>query len=266
MCSPTVRWRPSPCSHAPPIVDQTSLIPNVSTTLAPHAGLDLASHRRQAGARLAGRHDVADAERARLHAELARPRREVGGERERSEDRRDAEPRDQLEQPARLPDPDGDDGRSARLERHVIGDAARVERVVQAVRDHVVRPQPGDPERLAAHRAVGLVIGSGEAHRDRLAGRPRRHVHADQALARRAQVRAERRISALALAQLLLGRERQPRQVVRTAHLGAHAAQALRVERARRLEVGELLAEGAHSRGGRSPAAALSSVASTVRP
>ena len=46
----------------------------------------------------------------------------------------------------------------------------------------------------------------------------------------------------------------------------AHAAEALRVERARRLEVGELLLERAHSRGGRSPAAASSSVASTVRP
>ena len=46
----------------------------------------------------------------------------------------------------------------------------------------------------------------------------------------------------------------------------ADAAQPLGVEGARRLEVGELVLERAHSRGGRSPDAASSSVPSTVRP
>ena len=55
-------------------------------------------------------------------------------------------------------------------------------------------------------------------------------------------------------------------QVLGAADVLAHAAQPLGVERARRLQVGELLLEGAHSRGGRSPEAASSSVPSTVWP
>ncbi len=78
-------------------------------------------------------------------------------------------------------------------------------------------------------------------------------MHAHEPLGRRAQVRAERRLRALALAQLLLGGERQPRQVRGLAHVLADAAQALAVERARRLEVLELLAERAHSCGGARP-------------
>ena len=91
-------------------------------------------------------------------------------------------------------------------------------------------------------------------------------MHANQPLPGRAQVRAEGRLAPLALAQLLLGGEGQVPQVRRSAHALAHALEPLAVEVARRLEVGELLLERAHSRGGRSPAAALSRVAWTVRP
>ena len=91
-------------------------------------------------------------------------------------------------------------------------------------------------------------------------------MHSHEALARRAQVWTERRVVALALAKLLLCREGQVAQIGRAAHALAHAAKALAVEVARRLEVGELVLERAHSRGGRSPAAALSRVAWTVRP
>ena len=164
------------------------------------------------------------------------------------------------------PVPTGTTVAPLRLERHVVGDAARVERVVEAVGDHVVRAQARDPEGLAADRAVRLVVGAREAHRHRLAGGPRGHVHAHEPLGRSAQLRAERRLRALALAQLLLGRERQPRQVGRLAHVLADAAQALAVERARRLEVLELLLERPHPCGVSSPAAARSSAASTVRP
>ncbi len=70
----------------------------------------------------------------------------------------------------------------------------------------------------------------------------------------------------LALAQLLLGGERQAREVGHAAHLAAHAAQPLGIEAARRLEVRQLPLERDHSRGGSSPAAALATMASTVPP
>ena len=91
-------------------------------------------------------------------------------------------------------------------------------------------------------------------------------MHAHQSLGRGAQLGAEGRLRALALAQLLLGGERQPGEVGRLAHLLAHSAQALAVERARGLEVLELLLERPHPCGVSSPAAARPSVASTVRP
>ncbi len=228
--------------------------------------LDLGPHRGQPGPGLAGRDDVPQPERERVHADLARPLGEVGRERERAEDRVDAEPRDQVEQPARLAGAHRHDGRAARLERHVVGDAARVERVVEAVRDRVAGAHAGDPERLAAHGAVRLVVRLREPHRHGLAGGAGGHVHAHEPLARRAQVRPERRIRALALAELVLRGEREPRQVGRGAHVLADAAEPLGVERARRRQVGELLLERGHSRGGSSPAAASSSVPLTVRP
>ena len=123
-------------------MDHTSLIPNVSATLAPQAASISLAHGGEPRAGLARGHDVAQAERARIDPELARAGGQVGGEGERAEDRGDAEPRDQLEQPARLAGADGHHGRAARLERHVVGDAAGVERVVEAVGHHVVRPQP----------------------------------------------------------------------------------------------------------------------------
>ena len=172
-------------------------------------GLDVGADGGEARARLARGDDVAQAERGRLEPRLAGLRGEVGGEGERPEDRRDAEPRDQLEQPPRLADADRHDRRAGRLDRHVVGDAARVERVVEAVRDGVVGAQAGDPERLAADGRVRLVVALREADRDRLAGRAGGHVQAHELLARRAQVLPERRAALLARAQLGLGREGQ---------------------------------------------------------
>jgi hypothetical protein len=148
----------------------------------------------------------------------------------------------------------------------VVGDPARVQGVVEAVRDHVIGAYPGDPEGLPADRAVRLVVAAREADRNGLSGGPRGHVHAHEPLARRAEVRPEGRVRALSLAQLLLGRERQLREVRRRSDAFAYAVQALAVERTRRLEVPELLLERVHPRGGRSPAPARSSAALTVRP
>ena len=228
--------------------------------------LDLAPHGGQPRARLARGHDVAQAERARIDLELPRAGGQVGGERERAEDRGDSEPRDQLEQPSRLARADRHHGRPARLERHVVGDAAGVERVVEAVGDHVGRLEASDPERLAADGAVRLVVGPGEADRHRVAGRAGGHVHAHEPLGCGAQLRAEGWIGALARAQLLLRGEREPRQVRGAPYVLADPAQPRRVERARRLEVGELLLEGGHPRAGSSSVAASSRAAATVRP
>ena len=158
-------------------------MPKLSATVAPQAASISERTRLEARAGLARGHDVAQPELARIHARLARPGGEVRGEGERAEDGGDAELRDQLEQAPRLARPHGHDRRAARLEGHVVGDAARVERVVEAVGDHVVRPHAGDPERLAAHGAVRLVVALREAHGHRLARGSRGHVHAHEALA-----------------------------------------------------------------------------------
>jgi hypothetical protein len=73
----------------------------------------------------------------------------VRGIRERPKERGHAEAWDELEQTLGLPDPHRNDRGPARLERHVVRDTARVQRVVQAVRHDVVTAQAGDPERLA---------------------------------------------------------------------------------------------------------------------
>ena len=165
---------------------------------------------------------------------------QVGGEAERAEDRGDAEAGDQVEQPLGLADSDRDDRGTGRLDRHVVGDAAGVERVVEAVGDRVRGEEAGDPERLAADRGVGLVVALGQPDRDRLAGRAGGDVEADEVLGLRAQVLAERRLALLARAQLVLGQERDLVQL-------AAAADALRVERRAGLQVGELVVERAHA-------------------
>jgi hypothetical protein len=205
--------------------------------------LDLAPDRGQPGARLARGDDVAQPERARVQAELAGARREMGGEAQRPEDRGDPQARDQVEQPPGLADADRHHRRAAVLERHMVGDAARVQRVVQAVRDGVAGPHAGDPERGAADRAVGLVVGPGEADGDRLAGRARGDVQAHERLARGAQALAERRVRGLVGAQVLLRQERQPGQVGGTPDLLRHAAETLAPEPRGPDRVGELGAE-----------------------
>ena len=101
--------------------------------------LDLLAHRAQPGARLAGRDDVAQPQVGRLDPGLARAPGEVGREGERAVDRGEPEARDEVEQALRLAHAHGHDGRAGGLERHVVGDPARVERVVQAVGDDVAR-------------------------------------------------------------------------------------------------------------------------------
>src|SRR5919108_2543457 len=79
-------------------------------------------------------------------------------------------------------------------------------------------------------------------------------------------MRAEGRVAPLAVAQLVLGREGKAGQIGRRADVLTNAAKPVRVEAAGRLEVGELLLQRAHARGGSSPSAAASSAACTVRP
>ena len=234
--------------------------------LAPQPVSISARTRLEAGAGLARGHDVAQPQLARIHARLARPGGEVGGEREGAEDGGDAELWDQLEQPPRLAGSHRHDRRAARLEGHVVGDAARVERVVEAVGDDVIRPQAGDPEGLAAHGAVRLVVALREAHGHRLAGGARGHVHAHEPLARRAQVRPEGRLAPLALAQLLLRGEGQVAKVGGGAHVLAYAAQALAVEGAGRLEVGELVLSALTRAGAGRPRRRSRAWPATVRP
>jgi hypothetical protein len=195
--------------------------------------LDLRAHGAEARAGLAGGHDVAQAERRRVDPGLARAAGQVRGERERAVDRGEPEAGDELEQAQRLADADGDDGRSGSLDRHVIGDPARVERVVQAVGDDVVGAQAGDRERGAADGGVRLVITAREADRHRLAGRTRRDVQAHQVRARRAQVLAEGRPGRLRGAQVGLGQQRDVGQ-------SARAGDPLAVEGRAAFQIGEL--------------------------
>ena len=215
-CSPVVRCSPSPWPHSPAIVDHMSLMPNVSVTVTSHALLDLGADGGEPGARLARGDDVAQAERGRVEPGLAGAGGEVGGEGERAEDRGDAEARDQVEQPPRLADADRHDRRAARLDRHVVGDAAGVERVVEAVRDGVGGAQAGDRERLAADLASSprgrrcvSPIATGSPVVPEVTCRRTRSSRS------RAQVLAERRAAVLALAQLVLGREREVGELAR---------------------------------------------------
>ena len=151
------------------MVDHTSLMPKLSATEAPQVRLDLRAHRAQAGARLAGGDDVAQAERRRVDPRLARAAGEVGREGQRAVDRGEPQARDEVEQPLRLADAHGHDGRARGLERHVVGDPAGVERVVQAVGDDVAAAHAGDGEGRAADGRVGLVVGAREADGHRVA-------------------------------------------------------------------------------------------------
>src|SRR3954451_5898047 len=206
---------------------------------APRA-LDLGADGGEAGARLARGDDVAEAEGGGVDASFAGLGGEVGGEAQGAEDRGDAEARDQVEQALGLADADRHDGGAGRLDRHVVGDAAGVERVVEAMGDGVGGEEAGDRERLAAELRVGLVVVLGEADRHRLAGGAGGDVQVDELLGPRAQVLAERRLPLLALAQLVLGREREVLE-------GAAALDALAVEGRAALEVVELRGERAHA-------------------
>src|SRR3954454_19735836 len=206
---------------------------------APRA-LDLGADGGEAGARLARGDDVAEAEGGGVDASFTGLGGEVGGEAQGAEDRGDAEARDQVEQALGLADADRHDGGAGRLDRHVVGDAAGVERVVEAMGDGVGGEEAGDRERLAAELRVGLVVVPGEADRHRLAGGSGGDVQADELLGPRTQVLAERRLPLLARAQLLLGQEGELRQL-------APALNALAVEGRARLEVLELCVERGHA-------------------
>ena len=121
------------------MVDHTSLMPKLSATEAPHVASICARTAPKPGARLARGDDVAQAERRRVEPGLARAAGEVRRERQRAVDRREPQAGDEVEQPLRLAHAHGHDGRARGLERHVVGDAAGVERVVQAVGDDVAR-------------------------------------------------------------------------------------------------------------------------------
>ena len=130
-------------------------------------------------------------------------------------------------------------------DRHVVGDAAGVEGVVEAVRDGVggcAGPRSGMPRR----RACELASWSGLREPDRhgLARRPGGHMEPRGLLARRAQV-LHRTAGCPAgfLAQLLLGRERG----IGAARGVPAAADPLAVERRGGLEVLELRCERVHA-------------------
>ena len=195
--------------------------------------LDLRAHRAQAGAGLARRDDVAQAERRRIDACLSRAPGQVGRERQRAVDRREPQAGDEVEQALRLANAHGHDSRAGGLERHVVGDAAGVERVVQAVRDDVAVAHAGDGEGGAADGRVGLVVGAREADGHRIPGCPRRDVQAHERLGRRAKVLAEGRPRGLRSAQLCLGQQRDVLERPR-------AGQPLAVEGRAALQVGEL--------------------------
>ena len=165
--------------------------------------LDLRAHRAQARAGLARGDDVAQAQRRRVDAGVARAAGQVRRERQRAVDRREPQAGDEVEQPLRLADAHGHDGRARGLERHVVGDAAGVERVVEAVGDDVVVAHARDGEGGAADGRVGLVVCAREPDGHRIPGRPRCDVQAHERLGgtrtgarRRAAARPARRAAA----------------------------------------------------------------------
>ena len=144
------------------------------------------------------------------------------------------EARDQVEQTLRLADADRHDGRARGLERHVVGDAAGVERVVQAV---------GDRRRWRARRRCAKAappiaeFASWSARvRPMAPGRrsSRGDVQAHERLARRAQVLAEGRLRGLR------GRAGRPWSAAGASSSERAPAEALAVEGRAALQVGEL--------------------------
>ncbi len=163
------------------------------------------------------------------------------------------------------PTPTGTTVAPDRLERHVVGDAAGVERVVEAVGDGVGGVEAGDRERLAADRELASwscwvsPIATGSPVVPEVTWRRTRSFGVG------AQVLAERRLPVLARAQLVLGGEGELGEL-------AAALDALAVEGGARLEVVELVAErGAHaaataSRARTRPRAAISPATTSAAP
>jgi hypothetical protein len=120
-----------------------------------------------------------------------------------------AKRREQVEQPLALAEPDRDDRRPGRLERHVVGDPARVEGVVDAVQDGLVGAHARCPKSPGAGLRRALEIAAGEPDQER---RPRRaggDVQPDDPLAVDAGDGPERRVLGLGREQFGLRRERQ---------------------------------------------------------
>ena len=116
--------------------------------------------------------------------------------------------REEVEQPVALPEPDRDDGRAGRLQRHVVGDPARIERVVDAVEDRVVRRDPRRTKGPGARERRPLEVAAREPDQQRRPGRPGGDVEPDDLLLRDAGERPERRVLRLRREQLRLGHER----------------------------------------------------------
>ena len=118
----------------------------------------------------------------------------------------------------------------------MVGDAAGVERVVEAVGDDVAAANAGDGEGRAADGRVGLVVGAREADGHRVPGRARGDVQAHERLGRRAEVLAERRSRGLRCAQVGLGEQWDVLERPR-------AREALAVEGRAALQIGELCSQ-----------------------
>ena len=97
----------------------------------------------------------------------------------------------------------------------MIDEPAGVEAVVEAVEDHVVGARAGRPERARSDAGRRLQILRGVAEHERLSGRARRQMDADDVDGIGAGEVAERRLGFLRDPQLLLRRERDVAQVLR---------------------------------------------------
>src|SRR3954470_7139856 len=208
------------------------------------AFLERAAERGLGAAGLPGDEDVPHARRAQVHAALGRPLDEVGGVRWGQHGGLRLEQLDGPHQALGVAGADGDVAEADPLERG--GGGARRERAGVVRRDDALAGLDAR-RRVAARGALDPVVEVRRRQRDvaRRAGRAARRVDADDVLARRAQVRADRVLLGDRRADLGLLGERQARDVIQAARvLGRCDAELAAVERRALEQVGDLRAVG----------------------
>ena len=170
--------------------------------------LDRVPGRVLAAARLAGDREDAHAELARLEVALAAPVGEVERVGRRAAERLGAEALERLDQPLGVAAPDRDDRGADALPG--VEHRARHERARVVGEDGALTG--GDARRGVGARAdVGprREVGVGDRDVGRVAGGAARRVDAPDALERRGEMAAQRRLGGQRLADLVLRRERQ---------------------------------------------------------